>query len=695
VALVAGLLVAVPSPAQANHEVRLGGIGGVELRVGGGPQNVQLRVENRGNHEPLQDGTATNITLTMTVPMTDLGVHISSAPAGCTRTGDNTRMDCTISAIAPDSEWTGVAQIAVHGNSSLQAGESRNGPADVSLSSGGATSFNVRLRGPDRAPAVPEVAGFVTNEVTGERIEGASVLLVDSQSAEFRTSTNSNGEYRFAGEDIAPGALGLRASKEGFEGQESIQQGQAGQPLTGIQLTLRSTTSPTPSASATPTPTATATGSPTAAPPVEADNQGGGSFFTTLMVILGVILLLLGIGAIVLLIIRRRREEDGEGPEGSTGPVSGPRGPGPRPGSHGVYRPGPAAATQVLGARSGRLPAVGPSPALADAPTMLQQRAGAADQTMLQQRAGAADQTALIPRAGEPPGPRPPVAGAPPPPRPAAPTYGTPGAGYEGARARQTGAGGYGSPADRTEPIGYPPEPPAGRHERAGYGPAPAHAGPDSGSYGPDPYAQPAGGYAAPTSGYGQPSHRDPGQPAEPYGRHGQPGHGQPGYDQPGYDQPGHGQPGYDQPGYDRAGYGQPSYPPPAGSQPGYGQSDYSQPGYGQPGYGQPGPNQPGPNQPGQPGYGQPGYDQPGYDQPGYGQSGYGQPEYGQPEPAAPTQPPAGYGQPGYRAPASAAPDGDYPGGDYPGEAGRPRSRHAADPPADPPERRRLDWLDG
>ena len=611
-ALAAALLTALPAaPAQAQPELRLEGIGGVELRVGGGAQSVQLGVRNDSDEE-----AAEQVGLSLTVPLADLGVHIASAPPECTLTASNTRMDCTIGQIPPDQSWVGLTQIGVHGNSPLQAGETRNGAAQVALASGGTQQFNVRLQGPERPAGVPEVSGFVTDESTGEPIEGASVLLVDSQNAEFRTTTNTNGEYRFTGADIAPGAIGLRASKEGFEGQENIQQGQAGQPLTGIQLTLRSTATPTPSATASPTPTPTLTGSPSPAAAVDTEGGSGGSFFTTLMVVLGVLLVLLGVGAIVFLIIKRRREQQGDdGPAGAAAPTSGPRGPGPRPGSHGVYRPAPAPATQVIGgARTGPLPAVGPSRALADAPTMMQQRAGTADQTT------------MLPRAGEPPGPRPPQAGGPPAPRPAAPTYGTPGTGpgYEDQRGRHAGAGGYGSPASPagyesigyagsgyTGPAeggpvhggpvhggqpGYPAEPPAaGRHGRTDYGPAP-----DGGSYGPDPYTQPAqptAGYPPPSSGYGQPSYRDPGPRADAY-------------------RGDYGQPGYDQPGYDQSGYRQSPYQ-------------------------------------GQPGQGQPGQEQPGQEQPGQEQPGYV--------------------------------------GDYYDESGQPRSRHAAD---QPPERRRLDWLD-
>ncbi|MGH3679874.1 MAG: carboxypeptidase-like regulatory domain-containing protein, partial [Natronosporangium sp.] len=383
----------MPAQAQPGSELRLGGIGNIELRVGGGEQNVQLRVENRG------DLPALNVQLTMTVPMGDLEVHIASTPPECNLANDS-RMDCRIGDIQPDQTWTGVAQIGVHGNSPLQAGETRNGTAEVVLSGGGSQSFNVRLQGPDRPEGVPEVSGFVTDQATGEPIEGAKVILADSQGVTLETTTNGDGNFQFAADNIAPGSIGLQASKDGYEGQEVIEQGQAGEALSNVQLVLVSTATPTPSASPSPSPTASPTGTPVAAPAADTGDSGG-SFFTTLLVILGIVFVLLGVAAIVVLIIRRRRERGEDDGLADDDPTSGPRGPGPRPGSHGVYRPSPTAAqTQVIGGRGGAVPGVGPSPALANAPTMMHQRGGAADATMLQPRAGAADETTMLPRAG-------------------------------------------------------------------------------------------------------------------------------------------------------------------------------------------------------------------------------------------------------------------------------------------------------
>ena len=684
-ALGATLLTALPSPAYADHQVRLGTIGNIELRVGGGAQSVTLRVENQnqGDHSS-EDGVARNVSLTLTVPLTELQVHIASAPPECALASNNTRMDCAIAEIAPGATWTGVVQIAVHGNSQLQAGETRNGTAQAILTSHGGQSqtFNVRLQGPDRPPAVAEVTGFVTDESTGERIEGASVLLVDSQNAEFTTTTNANGEFRFAGENIAPGGLGLRARKEGYEGRSSTHTARAGESLGPIQLTLLSTATPTPTPDPTPTPSAAATASPTASPvaaPVEPVDTGM-SFFTRLMILLGVIFLLLGVGAIALLLYRRHRErleDDGDGLAGAGDPTSGPPGPQPRPGSHGVYRPTPTqVATRAGGMGAQPTALIARQGGMADAPTMLHPRAGAAD----------AAETTLLPRAGDPPGPRPPVPGTPPPPRPAAPTYGRPGyAGQPyGSPVPPSGpAPGSGQPYGPTSGSGYGGQAPeygaTQEYGGAAYGGGQAQ-GPGGtaghGYRGPSGQSYGAADRAAPPASYPPARHERPAPDAGSYGPDPYTSQAEPGYR--GYEQPAHGYPdsaGY-QPkpaGYDQAGYGQPGYEPGGYGQPGYDQAGYGQTSHGQPGYDQGG-YQPGGHEPA--GRHQPndGYAAGGYEPTsGYGEAGYDRGQGGQP----------GYGaEPGYDPTSGYGPTaGHDPDGQAP--------RHGA-----PPERRRLDWLD-
>jgi hypothetical protein len=690
-AMVAGLLTFVAAPAQADHDVRLGGVGNVELRVGGGPQNVQLRVENRnGSHTNPVDGTVRGVTLTMTVPLADRGVNIASTPDGCSLSSNNTRMDCTLPDIPSGQTWSGVAQLAVQGNSSVQAGETENGTAQVQLSTGGQTTYNVRVQGPDRPPGVAEVAGFVTNEQTGDPIPDAQVFLTDGQGVELQTSTNDSGQYRFSGQDIAAGSIGLRASKDGFESFSTTKDVQPGESVT-IQLAIRSTATSAPPETSAP-PTTAPPGSPTVVP--VADTSSGGSFFTTVMVVLGIVFVLLGVGAIALLIYRRRKErledEGDEGPEGAGGPISGPPGPRPTPGSHGVYRPSETqvmggAQTQVMGPGGRPVPAVGPQPALASAQTSM----------MRPTAANANDQTAMIPRATDPtgpPGPRPPVAGTPPPPRPAAPTYGgTPVAGYEDPRGR------HGAPPDRYD---NPTELYGGRGQADGYGRSgpptqPGQPGQADG-YGrsgppsqPDRFGQRGQAYGSPAAGAAPPP-----APAPGGGTYGNPAHGSPaGRPEPG----GYGTEG----GYRPADGGYRAEPAP----PAHGRHDRGG-GYGTPAYEGGGSYGPDPySQPAQPA----GYEPDGYEQPtssyggqgyrgsgaggygsadGYGGSGGHQGSGGYDRSGGYSGQTYGQQQPGHAAPPAEQPAG-YEGNDYYDESGAPRSRRA-----DPPERRRLDWLD-
>jgi hypothetical protein len=593
--LLAALLPTMAAPAQGQQpQVRLESINNVQLQVGGGNQNVEIRIRNQDPALPAQ-----NVTFAMTVPLTEFGVHIASVPGGCQAQSNDSFMECTIAAIGGGQTATVVAQLGVPGNSPVEAGDSRNGTGQVSLTGNfqGNTSFNVRLQGPDRPPGVPEVSGVVRDEQTGEPIEGARVILADSQGTTYETTTNANGEFRFGGQDqpIAPGTIGLKPSKDEYEeGQNFTFQAGDGDALRDVPLTLRSSASPTPTATASQTPTATATATAAAVAPAASSDSGGPSFFTIVMVILGLVLVLSGVGAMVWMWYRRRKERgEDEGPEGADGPISGPRGPLPTPGSRGVYHPTPAQAmgaaptqvlgggqTQVLGAGARPpLPAVGPRPGLADATTMMHGR-GPAE---MQQR-GPADQTTLLPRAGSPGvpqpgdpsqtrpiGPRPPLPGTPPPPRPPAPTYGTPSSyedprGYAGGQPTQA----YGSPSGRHA------SPAPSAYDSGGYDRSPHDRGSydgGGGSYGPDPYTQPSAGHrpGAGSEGYPQQSYQD----RRGYGEHYDQGHRDTRYDRGG----GYPAPEYEG-GHQGEAYNQPTYrqPGPSPQPRDYGEHQYDEP---------------------------------------------------------------------------------------------------------------------
>lgn len=722
-AAVTGLL-AVAAPAHAQPNVQLEGIGNIELKVGGGTQTVQIRVRNQAppGDDPAAN-TARDVRLTMTLPLGNEGVGIATAGEGCTTSGNPpTRMDCAIPELPPGQERTVVVQIGVDPNSGLQAGQERNGTAQVTLATGGTQSFNIRLRGPDQAPSITQVSGAVRDQATGEPIGDARVILIDGAGTEHSRGTDGQGRFDIRPEPnrpIAPGRIALLAQKTGYEGQQYQHPVpvDAGQSVTDIQLVMinqqvEATPTPEPSESPTPEPTASATAT-AAAPPPPVEEDGGLTFFTKLMIIIGVLLVLLGIGAIALLIWRRRREadEDDGGFDDADDPVSGPRGPTPTPGGRGAYRPTPTqvagsgAATQVIpraGTPGSGLPAVGPNPALArtsllnpgagpsdattvlpraddptrvtggpaDASTRLMGAAGASDATQVMGAAGAAPGSAAPASAGGP------TAGSPPLPRRAAPQPPT----YNGAPERPYAGGydqggysagrepGYGDP--RPGASGY--DEPTGRFDR-GYGAEPRAGGSygrashDSG-YGPDPYTQPAsGGY----DDYGADPYATGGADPYPAGGSGSyPADGSAGYPASGggsYPAGGSathsagGSHSVSGSGAYPAGGGAHSYP--AGG--GYESEEYRG-GYDSASYDSGGYDAGGYERGGYQGGSYDAYSGPGY-QGGGEYGGYGQPSADQYGHAT-----GGYGQPGIEGQPSSA-EG-YP--DYYDETGRPRPRH-------------------
>jgi hypothetical protein len=695
----AATLTVAAAPAYADHDLRLGPIGNIEVQAGGSSQNVQILVENRaqGDHDS-EDGVARGVQVTMTVPG-GIGAVIQSAPNGCGLGSNNTRMDCTVD-IPPGGTFSGVAQIGANGNAPVEAGESRSDVGEIFLSTGARQQFNVKVNGPEKAPSVKEVSGVVTDRDTGEPVPGARVILKDGQGVEHQATTDENGNFRFsADQNIAPGSIGLRASKDGFEfGSPPTLTVGPDETRNDIQLALASTATPSPAPSATATPSATPSATATAAatPVAAAEPASGGGFFTTMLIVLGGLFVALGVGAIVLLVIRQRRraQEEEDGPDGVGGPPPGPRGPRPAPGSHGVYRPTP---TQVAGAGGGAqtqvirpgpgMPAVGPRPALANSPTMMQRGAAGS----------AADETALLPRAGGPPGPAGPgsptgTAAGPrsgpgsPTPRSGAPAEpGAPGPGY-GSPAAAPGSG-SGYRGDRPPYSAY--DQPTGRHERPGYPPdrpgypaeRPRHES-EASSYGPDPYTQPSGtetrhdgrGYepraAEPRGGYGG-GHDTGGYDAAAYDGQGYSGQGYSGqgYEGRGYEGRGHDRPGHDQ-GYQGQGYEGRGYEGQGHDRPGYDQGYQGQgyQGQGYQGQGYQGQGYEGRGYEGQ-GYPEQGYQNQGYQNQGYGGRGYD--ERG------------GYGgDPGYEPPPEQRRGDDYQ--DDPET--RPRHSGASE--------RRLDWLD-
>jgi hypothetical protein len=397
----------------------------------------------------------------------------------------------------------------------------------------------VTVTGPDKPKSVRQVSGKVRDD-KGKAISGAQVIMQDSASHRYETTSNGDGGFAFSSSDskpIAVGAIQVGAGKDGYKAAASNVTGSAGKTVV-VNLTLASVTA---SPSATPSATEDASTPPeeeTEEPTEEASqngalnadktagDEGNGSL---LFIILGGLLVAAGIGAIVLVLMRRKNKGD----DGDSDGVPGGGGPGPagRGGAYGdqtrVAAPVGARNDATMVAGAGGLAGGG----MADAPTVLQR---------------------AVPPEDEFPDP-----------------YGVP--------AQQQpaygGAGQYGSP---TQTYGAPaaPVPAAGGYDEEYY---------DDGQQGGGYYGgQPQGGGAAqqrydePTGMYRPEEYAEPGYQQQPvggaYGHGGAPqqpqqydgwdGGGQQagnygagnGYDQ-GYQQQG-GAGGYEQGGYDQ-GYDQ------------------------------------------------------------------------------------------------------------------------------------------
>ncbi|HET8658265.1 MAG TPA: carboxypeptidase regulatory-like domain-containing protein [Micromonosporaceae bacterium] len=411
---------------------------------------------------------------------------------------------------APPKQYE--ARFRVSGTTTIGTGESATLTAKAADAGGGGDQEQrvVALKPPDGPKTVTEVSGYVRDLASGRGISDAIVGLLDSVGHNYTTTTNSSGYYRFVSspsKPISPGTLTIGATKDGYStGSPKTVDGRAGQAVR-VDIRMESTTAPTTEATLSPAPETTDTGGPLeeAEESVDAvaasDEESGGGGLSWMLIILGGLLVALGVGAIVLLVLRRRDDSDEDDDEDEEDePVgAGRRGGLPPQAGRSTYRSG--GMEPAMPGRGGDQTMLA-RPGMADAPTMMQARAGAADY--------GAD-----PYGGRP-SPRPPQPGYAGP----GPVYGA-GAPAPGYPANPPGA--YGSPAHPSSPAGYPS---ASRGGPEGYGsPAyPQEYGADRG------YGSAAGGYA-------------PNEPARYNDGYGDPGYGPSGggahsaYEQPGYGQ--------------------------------------------------------------------------------------------------------------------------------------------------------------
>ncbi len=508
-AAIVGMLGTVAMPAHAapgtNNVTISVDTAAIDLQVGGPAKPVTFTVTNK-------DGTLpADVTFTLVVAS---GAVVTNKPQECT--GGGGQYECTKTQIGAGSNWSAILQFGPNPQASVAPGkkDTSSGYAQINSCSSNQcrAGYTVNLAGPQQAPVVPSVSGVVKGP-DGKPLSGADVAMQDSANHQFRGATNGAGAFTFTSttaNPITPGSLLIGAGMAGYRQtvKDNIN-GQAGQPVTGIVLTLALA----PSASTSATASAVA---PTDNPPaftagpaqVQTDStdtagnrasSGTATSFPWLPVLLGALLVLLGGGGIAYMLWRRKHDEDGDDEADADGPYE-PRQP-VRPGApraHGYapdamaadahtrlsdpyadpYAAPPGPPTMVVGA--GGMPR-----AMADAPTMLHPR---------QQ----ADPYGASPGPYGAGAPRPPQPGyGPPPGSPAPGGYGPPGAGSGGpAYGAGRTNGGYGGEYDAP-----PPRRDADAYGAGGYGGA---HGADNGYTQAAPYG--GGGDSYGSRGYGDES---------------------------------------------------------------------------------------------------------------------------------------------------------------------------------------------
>ncbi len=372
--------------------------------------------------------------------------------------------------------------------------------------------------------SVPEVSGTVVDQFTGVGVSGAKVFVQDSASQTFDGGTDKSGNFKIAStpeKSMKPGVMSFTVEKDGiqpFPGYTKT--AVAGQPLTGVRLTIAPIASSASAGASEPADVAGESSGPAVEPLDSGADEGtgggsaGGGGLSWMLIAVGGVLVALGVGAIVLLFVRKKGDDgdDQEDPRhprqgGPGGPPGGPGGPPPgRGGPRPPQRRGgpPEMAPPMRGGAPGydqtrqMRPPVSPGPR------------GGGDQTMIAPSPLANAPTQMHSRV-------PPADHADPYGAPTRHNGGQPG--YPPAQGGSYGAGGgYGQAGQPANPTpGYPGGAP-------GYGPAPDQYGQPYGQqpYGQtpaaDPYGQPAGGGYAQSPEYGQA------------------GYGQDGYGAPGYD---------------------------------------------------------------------------------------------------------------------------------------------------------------
>ena len=324
----------LPTAAQAaDFEHWISGGTDPYLDVGGAEAYVTVEVKATFRpHEGPRD-----VTLTASLSGVDGHATVDVLEGACVRTGAG---QVTCQGMQAEEQRQVQFIIAPAPESDLPEGETRTGELriDAGGQGNGAQKTSVTVVGHAQA-GVASITGKVTSNA--EPVAGADVVLNDGEGTDHKTTTNDAGEFSFpsGGETIAPGAMTLTVTKDGYE-EEVVEFEVAAGGSNNRNLTLTEVQEEEPAESSEPPPTTEAASEE---PSAAGDENGGGISGTLLvLIIVGGLLVVGGIVGIVLL-LRGGKDDDEDEDEGF--PTDSPPEHSPTAaqiGSPGVYQAGPA-----------------------------------------------------------------------------------------------------------------------------------------------------------------------------------------------------------------------------------------------------------------------------------------------------------------------------------------------------------------
>ncbi|GAB3995051.1 hypothetical protein GCM10029992_11240 [Glycomyces albus] len=172
-----------------------------------------MTLEVKATFQPQQGQQ--DVTLTARLSGLDGLASVDVLDGPCVRTGAG---QVTCQAMQPNEQRQVQFIIAPATESDLPEGEQRTGELKIDAGGrgNGEQKTSVRVNGHAQS-GVSSITGKVTSNA--EPVSGAKVVLNDGDGVDHETSTNDGGEFAFptGGETIAPGAMTLTVTKDGFE----------------------------------------------------------------------------------------------------------------------------------------------------------------------------------------------------------------------------------------------------------------------------------------------------------------------------------------------------------------------------------------------------------------------------------------------------------------------------------------------